>query len=212
MVFDFAAQPPELISAKIYSGPGTESSAGRRIGLGRAGQRVAVHRRQLPVGDLRAGQRRLDRSVVGSRGSGSGTVCVVAVDHGGAGRADRRSGPRRGQRLRDRVGGHRATGRDRREPHCSCCRCCRPTSWGRTTRRSRPLEAEYAQFWAQDVAAMTGYAGSSQAATTGLGSFTEAPQTTNDSGTGRSGGVDTRRRPRRRRLIWKRSSSRSRPT
>ena len=44
------------------------------------------------------------------------------------------------------------------------------------------FEAEYAQFWAQDVAALTGYAGSSQAATTGLGSFTEAPQTTNDSG------------------------------
>ena len=43
-------------------------------------------------------------------------------------------------------------------------------------------EAEYAQFWAQDVAAITGYAGSSQAATSGLGSFTEAPQTTNDSG------------------------------
>jgi PPE-repeat protein len=43
-------------------------------------------------------------------------------------------------------------------------------------------EAEYAQFWAQDVAALTGYAGSSQAATSGLGSFTEAPQTTNDSG------------------------------
>jgi PPE-repeat protein len=25
MVFDFAAQPPEVISAKIYSGPGTSS-------------------------------------------------------------------------------------------------------------------------------------------------------------------------------------------
>src|ERR1700709_1452759 len=25
MVFDFAAQPPELISAKVYSGPGAES-------------------------------------------------------------------------------------------------------------------------------------------------------------------------------------------
>jgi PPE-repeat protein len=25
MVFDFAAQPPELISAKIYSGPGAAS-------------------------------------------------------------------------------------------------------------------------------------------------------------------------------------------
>jgi PPE-repeat protein len=45
------------------------------------------------------------------------------------------------------------------------------------------LEAEYAQFWAQDVAAITGYSASSEAATTGLGSFTEAPQTTNDSGT-----------------------------
>jgi len=44
------------------------------------------------------------------------------------------------------------------------------------------LEAEYAQFWAQDVAAITGYSASSQSATTGLGSFTEAPQTTNNSG------------------------------
>ncbi len=44
------------------------------------------------------------------------------------------------------------------------------------------LEAEYGQFWAQDVAAITGYSASSQSATTGLGSFTEAPQTTNDSG------------------------------
>jgi len=43
-------------------------------------------------------------------------------------------------------------------------------------------EAEYAQFWAQDVAALSSYAASSSAATSGLGSFTEAPQTTNDSG------------------------------
>src|ERR1700684_4158188 len=28
MVFDFAAQPPEVISAKIYSGPGAESLQG----------------------------------------------------------------------------------------------------------------------------------------------------------------------------------------
>ena len=56
------------------------------------------------------------------------------------------------------------------------------------------LEAEYAQFWAQDVAAVTGYAGSSQAATTGLGSFTEAPQTTNDSGQATQAGRDRGRR------------------
>ena len=56
MVFDFAAQPPEVISAKIYSGPGTEFTAVCRDGLGGSGRRVAVHRRQLPIGDLRAGQ------------------------------------------------------------------------------------------------------------------------------------------------------------
>ena len=99
MVFDFAAQPPELISAKIYSGPGTEFIAVRRIGLGGFGRRVAVDRRQLPVGDFRADQWRLDRSVVGSRRSGGGTVRLVAIDHGSPGRADRRPGPGRGQRL-----------------------------------------------------------------------------------------------------------------
>ena len=74
------------------------------------------------------------------------------------------------------------------------------------------LEAEYAQFWAQDVAAITGYSASSQAATTGLGSFTEAPQTTNDSGR-----PPRPRRPplpaqRRRPPIWNRSSSRAEAT
>jgi PPE-repeat protein len=37
-------------------------------------------------------------------------------------------------------------------------------------------------MWAQDVAALFGYAGASSAATSGLGSFTEPPPTTNDSG------------------------------
>ena len=73
-------------------------------------------------------------------------------------------------------------------------------------------EAEYAQFWAQDVAALTGYAGSSQAATSGLGSFTEAPQTTNDSGQATQAAATARRPQQRRPILWKRSSSRPRPT
>ena len=85
MVFDFAAQPPELISAKIYSGPGTESLQAAAIGLGRSGRRVAVNRRQLPIGGFRADQQRLDRPVVGSGGSSSGTVRVMAIDYGWSG-------------------------------------------------------------------------------------------------------------------------------
>ena len=54
--------------------------------------------------------------------------------------------------------------------------------FGQNTSAIAATEAEYGQFWAQDVAALFGYAGSSSAATSGLGSFTEPPSTTNDSG------------------------------
>jgi PPE-repeat protein len=54
--------------------------------------------------------------------------------------------------------------------------------FGQNTSAIAATEAEYGQMWAQDVAALFGYAGSSSAATNGLGSFTEPPSTTNDSG------------------------------
>lgn len=56
------------------------------------------------------------------------------------------------------------------------------TNWfGQNTPAIAANEAEYAQFWAQDAAAMNTYATSSQAATTALPQFTQAPQTTNGS-------------------------------
>ena len=182
MVFDFAAQPPELISAKIYAGPGSESlqaAAAAWDGLSSELQSTAANFQSVITGP---GQRRLDRPVVRGRRRGRRAVRVVAVDDGGPGRADRKSGPGRGQCLRDAR--WRPPCRRPRSPPTalSCCRCCRPTSSGSTTRRSRPSRPSTPSSGPRTSPPLTGYAGSSQAATTGLGSFTEAPQTTNSSG------------------------------
>lgn len=53
---------------------------------------------------------------------------------------------------------------------------------GQNTAAIAATEAQYAQMWAQDAAAMFGYAGASAVATT-LTPFTEPPQNTNPSGT-----------------------------
>ena len=53
---------------------------------------------------------------------------------------------------------------------------------GMNTAAIMATEAQYAEMWAQDVAAMVSYATSSQAATAALPQFTPAPQTTNPAG------------------------------
>ena len=99
MVFDFAAQPPEVISAKIYSGPGAESlQAAATAWEGLAGElQSTASNFQSVISGLISGD--WTRSVLGGRGGGRRAVCVVAIDHSGPGRADRRPSPGRGQRL-----------------------------------------------------------------------------------------------------------------
>jgi PPE-repeat protein len=61
--------------------------------------------------------------------------------------------------------------------------------FGQNTLAIAATEAQYAEMWAQDAAAMYGYAGSSAAATR-LAPFTEPPQTTNPAGAaGQTGAV-----------------------
>jgi PPE-repeat protein len=54
---------------------------------------------------------------------------------------------------------------------------------GQNTPAIAATEAQYAEMWAQDAAAMYGYAGASAAATT-VSPFSSPPQTTNSAGTG----------------------------
>ena len=57
---------------------------------------------------------------------------------------------------------------------------------GQNTTAIAATETDYAEMWAQDAAAMYGYAGSSAAAST-LTPFTSPPPTTNPAGRGRPG-------------------------
>jgi len=54
--------------------------------------------------------------------------------------------------------------------------------FGQNTPAIAATEAQYVEMWAQDAAAMYGYAASSAAATASVTPFTEAPQTTNLAG------------------------------
>jgi PPE-repeat protein len=181
MVFDFAAQPPELISAKIYSGPGAESlqaAAAAWDGLSSDLQSTAANFQSV-ISGLISG----DWTGPSSEAAAAAAAPYVSWLSTTAGQAEQTAGQARAAAsayetaLAGAVPPAEITAN-----RTQLLSLLQANIFGQYNAAIAALEAEYAQFWAQDVAAITGYAGSSQAATTGLGSFTEAPQTTNDSG------------------------------
>ena len=181
MVFDFAAQPPEVISAKIYSGPGTESlQAAATAWEGLAGelQSTAANFESV-VSGLISG----DWTGPSSEAATAAAAPYVSWLSTTAGQAEQTAG-----QARAAASAYETALAATVPPAAIAANRTQLVSllqtnlFGQNNAAIAAAEAEYAQFWAQDVAALTGYAGSSQAATSGLGSFTEAPQTTNDSG------------------------------
>jgi PPE-repeat protein len=181
MVFDFAAQPPEVISAKIYSGPGTsslQSAATAWEGLAGELQSTAANYQSVIAG-LVSG----DWTGPSSEAAAAAAAPYVSWLSTTAGQAEQTAAQARAAAsayetaLAATVPPAEITAN-----RTQLLSLLQTNILGQNNASIAALEAEYAQFWAQDVAAVTGYAGSSQAATTGLGSFTEAPQTTNDSG------------------------------
>jgi PPE-repeat protein len=181
MVFDFAAQPPELISAKIYSGPGSESlqaAAAAWDGLSSELQSTAANFQSVITGLISG-----DWTGPSSEAAAAAAAPYVSWLSTTAGQAEQTA-----SQARAAASAYETALAATVPPAAIAANRTQLLSllqaniFGQYNAAIAALEAEYAQFWAQDVAAITGYAGSSQAATTGLGSFTEAPQTTNSSG------------------------------
>jgi PPE-repeat protein len=181
MVFDFAAQPPELISAKIYSGPGTgslQSAATAWEGLAGELQSTAANYQSVIAG-LVGG----DWTGPSSEAAAAAAAPYVSWLSTTAGQAEQTaSQARAAASAYETALAATVPPAEIAANRTQLLSLLQTNILGQNNASIAALEAEYAQFWAQDVAAVTGYAGSSQAATTGLGSFTEAPQTTNDSG------------------------------
>jgi PPE-repeat protein len=181
MVFDFAAQPPELISAKIYSGPGTESlqaAASAWDGLASELQSTATNFESV-VSGLISG----DWTGPSSEAAAAAAAPYVSWLSTTAGQAEQTAGQARAAATAYETAlAATVSPAEIAANRTQLLSLLQTNLFGQNNAAIAAAEAEYAQFWAQDVAAVTGYAGSSQAATSGLGSFTEAPATTNDSG------------------------------
>jgi PPE-repeat protein len=181
MVFDFAAQPPELISAKIYSGPGTQSlqaAAAAWDGLSSELQSTAANYQSI-ISGLVSGEWTGPSSEAAAAAAAPYVLWLSTT----AGQAEQTA-----SRARAAASAYETALSATVSPaeitanRTQLLSLSQANIFGQYNAAIAALEAEYAQFWAQDVAAITGYSGTSAAATTGLGSFTEAPQTTNDSG------------------------------
>jgi PPE-repeat protein len=181
MVFDFAAQPPEVISAKIYSGPGTsslQSAATAWEGLAGELQSTAANYQSV-ISGLISG----DWTGPSSEAAAAAAAPYVSWLSTTAAQAEQTAG-----QARAAASAYETTLAATVPPaeiaanRTQLLSLLQTNILGQNNAAIAAAEAEYTQFWAQDVAAITGYASSSQAATTGLGSFTEAPATTNDSG------------------------------
>jgi PPE-repeat protein len=181
MVFDFAAQPPEVISAKIYSGPGAESlqaAASAWDALSSELQSTAANYQSV-ISGLVSG----DWTGPSSEAAAAAAAPYVSWLSTTAGQAAQTAGQARvAASAYETALASAVPSAEIAANRIQLASLLQNNIFGQNNGAIAAAEAEYAQFWAQDVAALTGYAGSSQAATTGLGSFTEAPQTTNDSG------------------------------
>ena len=110
------------------------------------------------------------------------TICVVDECHRRASRTGRRPSQSSGQFLRNCVRSDGATTSHRRQPRIVGI-AGRHQRLGQNTPAIATTEAHYAEMWAQDAAAMYGYAGSSAAAST-LTPFADPPATTVGQATG----------------------------
>jgi PPE-repeat protein len=181
MVFDFAVQPPEVISAKIYSGPGAESlQAAATAWEGLAGELQSTAANFQSVISALIGA---DWQGPSSEAAAAAAEPYVSWLSTTAAQAEHTAGQARAAASAYEIAlAATVPPAEIAANRTLLLSLLQSNIFGQNNAAIAAAEAEYAQFWAQDVAAITGYAGSSSAATSGLGSFTEPPTTTNDSG------------------------------
>ncbi|MGC2566942.1 MAG: PPE family protein [Mycobacterium sp.] len=180
MVFDFAVQPPEVISAKIYTGPGAgslQSAATAWEGLAGELQSTAANYQSV-ISGLISG----DWQGPSSEAAAAAAAPYVSWLSTTAAQAEQTaSQARAAANAYETALAAAVPPAEIAANRTQLLSLLHGNILGQNNAEIAAIEAEYGQMWAQDVATLSGYAGSSSAATAGLGSFTEAPQTTNTS-------------------------------
>ncbi len=179
-MLDFGAQPPEINSARMYSGPGS----GPMMAAASAWDALSA---QLEL--YAAGYSSVLSELQGQTWSGGASVAMagavepyIAWATTAAAQAEQAAG-----QTRAAAAAYEAAFAATVPPpviaanRIQLATLVATNFFGQNTPAIAATEAEYAEMWAQDAAAMYGYAASSSAATA-LTPFTQPPQTTNASG------------------------------
>src|SRR5271163_4487238 len=178
---DFALLPPEINSARMYSGPGSESmliAATAWDGLAAELQSTASS-----YGSVISGL--TDESWVGpsSTAMEAAATPYVAWLNSAAGQAEQTA-----SQARAAAAAYHAAFAMTVPPATILANRTQLASltatnvFGQNTPAIAANEAQYGEMWAQDATAMYGYAANSAATTAKVTPFTAAPQTTNQAG------------------------------
>ena len=178
---DFAGLPPEVNSARMYAGPGPESltaAAGVWDTLATELSSTASSYRAV-VATLTSGP---------WVGPSSGLMTAAVTPYLSWMNATAAQAGQTASQLGSAVAAYEAAFAATVPPveievnRALLASLVATNTFGQNTPAIATTEAQYAEMWAQDAAAMYGYAGASAAATR-LTSFSAPPQTTNQSGT-----------------------------
>ncbi|OBH49373.1 PPE family protein [Mycobacterium mantenii] len=177
---DFGALPPEVNSGRMYAGPG----AGPMLAAAAAWDGLAA---QLHA--AAASYESVIADLTGNwRGPSSGTMAAAAAPYTAWMSATAGQAEQAANQARAAASTYEATFAATVPPPIVAANRARLMALvatnllGQNTSAIMATEAEYAEMWAQDAAAMYGYAGSSATATQ-MAPFSQPPQTVNPAGT-----------------------------
>lgn len=177
MVFQsFAAQPPEVISGQLYSGPGADplfAAAAAWSGLG-AELHAAASSYQAALASLSGGWQGPAAAAMAAAAAPYVTWLSTTAAQAEQTAAQASAAAAAYESAFAGIVPPPAIAANRSQ----LASLVATNILGQNSTAIAAVEAEYGRMWAQDVAAMLGYAGASAEATN-LTSFTAAPQTTN---------------------------------
>jgi PPE-repeat protein len=177
---DFGIYPPEINSARMYAGPGSGPmlAAAEAWGSLAAELHSAANSYQSVVSGLTAGS---------WSGPSSASMAAAAASYTAWLTATAAQAEETGAQAKAAVSAYQAAFTSTVPPPMVAANRSQLTTlvatnlFGRNTQAIAANEAQYAEMWAQDTAAMYGYAASSASATT-LTPFTPPQQNTNPGG------------------------------
>ncbi|MGB3332358.1 MAG: PPE family protein [Mycobacterium sp.] len=190
MVFQsFAAQPPEVISGQLYTGPGADplfAAAAAWSGLG-AELHAAASSYQAALASLSGGWQGPAAAAMAAAAAPYVTWLTTTAAQAEQTAAQASAAAAAYESAFAGIVPPPAIAANRSQ----LASLVATNILGQNSTAIAAVEAEYSRMWAQDVAAMLGYAGASAQATN-LTSFTAPPQTTKgDAGSAQAGAAPT---------------------